>query len=185
MSQLEALLNRRQIRVRELEAIYAQGAADPGFVDQAITAARHLDPAPAGHAVWLLSRAGRAGRVNAAHLRRLAASADELTSWVSRLCLSQLLAVTGCPPDLRRSFHPFLTDCTTDRRPIVRAWALSALATYADDPEYAAEISTLLRQAAKDPAPSMRARLKHLKREARSARDFRFQTKATSSGRFE
>lgn len=162
MHSLLPLLAKENVKIANLERIYAAHGGQPGFADAALSAMRLLDPELAWRAVWLLKQLALDGKLGATELERLARSADELTHWASQLDLCQLFARTGVPSSVRELTYPFFLECTSNKRVIIRAWAISVLVTFCDDPKYRKSVAALLREAKKDAAPSMIARLRHL-----------------------
>lgn len=163
MSSLGTLLASDALDVAALERLYAAYREAPDFAADAIRAMRVLDESDAWRAVWLLHRRARDGGLAAAEVSRVIGCADEVTHWIARLNLCQLLATTGCPPEARAAAFSFLSDCFADRRVVVRAWAVSALARFKNDPAFAEPVAAMLRQAKADRRKSMQARLRHLR----------------------
>ncbi len=162
MNSLPGLLGKDSVKVAHLERIYAAHGAAPGFAADAISAMRQLDAEVAWRAIWLLKRLARDHRLEAADLVRVTRCADEMPHWASRLNLCQLLAATGCPTETREAIYPYLVECFADRRPMVRAWAVSVLVGFKDEERYREPIRAMLRVARADEAGSIRARLRQL-----------------------
>ncbi len=162
MKSLEALLAVSSLSVAELDRIYGAWGKGPDFLSAAVSALRQLDPDRAWRAVWLMRRCARDQGFPEQEFARLASSIEEYTHWLARLTLCQLLAETGCPRAHREAVYPFLIESFSDRRVIVRAWAISALVKFEDDSRYRQNIRGLRRAANQDPAKSMQARLRHL-----------------------
>ncbi len=162
MAGMLTVLARDDVTVPALRRIYDAYGAQAGFAAELISAARLLDAEIAWRAYWLLSHCAREHRLTDAELRRIAGIADEATHWISRARLCQLFAATGCPPEARAQLFPFLQRCCDDRLIVLRAWALSALYQFRDDPDYAAEIRGLVKNAKLDPGKAMQARLRRL-----------------------
>ena len=129
---------------------------------------RQLDSDVAWRAVWLLKQLARDRKLGEEELIRLATCADELPPWVSRLNLCQLFAITGCPPSAREALYSYLVESFGNQRVIIRAWAISVLIGFQADPIYRNVVAAMLREAQKDPAKSMQARLRHLVRPQRA-----------------
>jgi hypothetical protein len=163
VSNLLFLLSRESVKVAALDRIYAAHQGSPSFASDAIFAMRQMDGELAWRAAWLLRRMARDRRLGDDDLVRIAASAEETTHWIARLILCQLFSLTGCPDSGRESLYPFLTECFADKRALVRAWAISALATLANDATYRPEILKMIRKAQKDRAKSVISRMRHLK----------------------
>lgn len=162
MPHLFLLLAQDSLKVAHLERIYLAHCANPALASDAFRAMRQLDSDLAWRAVWLLKRLARDGKLGEADVTRLALCAEELPHWAARLNLCQLLAETGCPIEARETLFPYLEESFTNRRVIIRAWALSVLVGFRDDARLRPRIDGMLRQARADPNPSMKARLRHL-----------------------
>ena len=163
MSYLFTLLSKERVTVAHLESIYNEYGRSPGFSVDALAAMRQLDPELAWRAAWLLCRCARDKKLGEAIQVSIVASAEEMTLWIARLILCQLFSHTGPPITNRDATHSFLADCFSDRRVIVRAWAITALARFRDDPKYQKTIASMIRTARRDPRKSMQARLRHLR----------------------
>jgi len=163
MNSLLSLLGKDSIKVTHLERIYAGASTSENFATDAISAMRQLDSDVAWRGVWLLKRHARKHRLPDGDLIRLAQCAEELPHWASRLNLCQLFATTGCPQAARESLYPYLVECFANRRPMIRAWAISVLAGFRDDKKYRKPVAAMLRETQKDPAGSIQARLRNLR----------------------
>jgi hypothetical protein len=162
MSSLLSLLSRDGIKVAHLERIYTAHCASQGFAADAISAMRQLDADVAWRAIWLLKRLAVEQRLDDADLIRLTECAEEMTDWASRLNLCQLFATTGCPASRREALYPYLIDCFANRRPMIRAWAISVLVGFQADERYRKPVKAMLREAQGDLAGSIQARLRRL-----------------------
>ena len=164
MSSLLSLLSRDSIKVAQLESIYAGHGACPGFAADAISAMRLLDADRAWRAIWLLKRLAVDRRLGVTDLVRVTQCAEEMTDWAARLNLCQLLATTGCPASVRAALYPYLVECFANRRPMIRAWAISVLVGFQRDARYRKSVQAMLREARADAAGSIQARLRCLGR---------------------
>ena len=162
MNNLLDLLAKESVKVAALERIYAETHEHPEFAAAAIRAMRQLDSDIAWRAVWLLKRLARDRKLSEADQVRLALCADELPHWASRLNLCQLFATTGCPRSGRDALYPYLVECFANRRVMIRAWAISSLAEFQDDPKYRKQVAAMVRKARMDSGGSMIARLRQL-----------------------
>jgi hypothetical protein len=162
MNNLLSLLSKEAVKVAHLERIYAAHGASADFATEAIRAMRQLDADVAWRAVWLLKRLAVAHRLREADLIKITQCAEEMTHWAARLNLCQLLAATGCPAAARETLFPYLVECFANRRPMIRAWAISVLVSFQDDERYRKPVTAMLHEAQADPAASMQARLRRL-----------------------
>jgi hypothetical protein len=162
MGPLLAYLGRERLPVAALARLYAQSGAAPGFVAAVIMALGQLDPAITYRAAWLLRKAAAKAHLDGQDWARIAELADASGHWIHRLTMCQLFAESACPPALRAQVFPFLQRCFVDRRVIIRAWALTAMLLFRNDPAYRPAIQRTLRAARRDPGKSMQARLRRL-----------------------
>jgi len=161
MSYLLPLTSEHRVSVRSLENIYAAHGHREEFVGDVFRLFDLLDHENLWQPLWLLKACARDNRLSEDRVAQLVGHLDGFTHWISRLTLCQLLAQTGCPAALRDDVYPVLADCFSDRRVIIRAWALSALIRF-DEPRFQKPVATMLRSAQKDPNKSMQARLRKL-----------------------
>jgi hypothetical protein len=162
VSSLLFQLSKESLNVAALERIYLDHHMSPAFAADAIFAMRQLDSELAWRAAWLLRRQALDQGLEEGALVRMATFVDEMTHWIARLNICQMLAITGCPRLVQDSVFPYLDECFRDRRAIVRAWAISALASFSDEPKYRRQILLMIRKARMDSAKSIQARLRHL-----------------------
>jgi len=164
MNGLLSLLSKDSIKVAHLERIYAGHGASQGFAADSISAMRQLDADMAWRAIWLLKRLAVDRRLGVTDLVRVTQCAEEMTDWAARLNLCQLLATTGCPASVRAALYPYLVECFANRRPMIRAWAISVLVGFQGDARYRKSVQAMLREARADSAGSIQARLRRLGR---------------------
>ena len=162
------ILERDDTKVAVLEQLYQENRARARFVPEVVSLLEQLDDAIAWRALWLLHRAAEDGPIPEAELVRVAEMAGAFNHWAWRLLLCQLFGTLACPPRAREELFPFLQDCFSDRRVIVRAWALSAMWFFRHEPEFKGSISRCLRVAQRDPGKAMQARLRQLGRMKRA-----------------
>ena len=162
MNSLRSLLGKDSVKVAQLEGIYAAHGASQSFVADVISAMRQLDADVAWRAVWLLKRHARNRKLTEGNLVQLAQCAEEMPHWAARLNLCQLFGTTGCPVAAREALYPYLIECFANRRPMIRAWAISALVGFQSDERYRQPVAAMLRKARTESAGSMIARLRRL-----------------------
>lgn len=163
MNSLIALLGQDGISTAAIEALYLAQRDNPRLARDLVAAARELDPEYAWRPVWMLLKLARErGQIHPAVLCDLARVAEEITHWVGRLTLCQVFGHCACPAEAREVLYPVLEDCFSDRRVIIRAWALSALYSFRDDDRFRDDVQRMILVARRDPAPSMQARLRKL-----------------------
>ena len=162
MNNLLSLLGKDSVKVAHLEGVYVAYSSSPSFGADVISAMRQLDPEVAWRAVWLMKRHARNRKLTEGELVRLAQCAEEMPHWAARLNLCQLFGTTGCPEPAHEALYPYLVDCFANRRPMIRAWAISVLVEFQAEEKYRKPVAAMLRAARAETAGSMRARLRHL-----------------------
>lgn len=166
-------LQKPGLRAADLEQIYSANRSDPGFAEALASVCALGDPLPQDRALaLLLRRVRRDGAPPPAVIERLLDSVSPQDPGFAPLHLCQLLA--ALQPGPPESAADFLVAATRHPRPFVRAWACSALYVLSRrHPALRAEIAPLLRRAAHDSAPSVRARLRRVRVEFERARENR------------
>lgn len=170
---MHALLPQLQkpgLRASDLERLFVAHRFDPDFADALASICALGDPAPQLRALNLLLRLVRAGETPSPRvIERILEHVPLETPGFAPLHLCQLLArLDAGPPE---SALDFLVAASADRRPFVRAWACSALFELSRrHPAHRPGIAPVLRRASRDPAPSVRARLRRARAAAARAR---------------
>lgn len=150
------------VKVADLGRIYRQNRSRSDFPEEVTSLLEQLDTDIAWRALWLMCRLADEGALGRREQERLVECVDASRHWAWRLLVCQLLARITCLADLRDDLFPFLLDCFRDRRPIVRAWALTAMWRFREDERYRTEILRCMRDARKDTAKAMIARVRLL-----------------------
>ncbi len=161
-TRLYDLLSREKMSVAGLEAIYSALRGNPDFAGNTIWAMRQLDADKGWRAAWLLKRLAKEQRLRDTELHDVIACAGELDHWAVRLVLCQLFALTGVPAAAREELFPYLADCARNRRVMIRAWAMTVLMAWQEDPAFHDKVDAILHHARTDSRPSMQARLRRL-----------------------
>lgn len=112
-------------------------------------------------AAWLLKAALESGHVlNAEQLNRLLSGLGRVCAWQAQLHICQSAAFLEIPPDAHHCIEDWLLPLLSARRPFLRAWALNALCKTNPD-----QSEKYLDQMAGDPAASVRARVRNLRKQ--------------------
>ena len=162
MNDLLSFLEKDSITVADLGRIYSDHGATKEFTDDAIRSLTLLDSDVAWRAAWLLKELAKDGKLGDPELVRIAECADALPHWAARLNLCQLFAASGCPGSARETLFPYLADCFGNRRPMIRAWAITVLSGFRTDRRFRHSVEAMIRKARADGAASMQARLRRL-----------------------
>ena len=171
MSALLPHLSRDHLTARDLNACYDHFRTRPDFIPDLISALDQLDPDLTYRALALVLKLARTSPLSSEDLARIVDRLDASDHWLHRLTACQLLSAARLPPELGSDIVPFLQRCFTDRRVIIRAWALTAMLSFRSDPRFRSTVDASLRLARRDRAKSMQARLRQilLKNTARRA----------------
>jgi len=171
MNALVDRLSGKALRATDLEAIYSAYSDHPEFVGWAIAALDHLDAADLGYSLWLLRRAARANRAfSEDDIQRLLAMSDGLKHWVARVSFCQMMAAIKIPRSLVGEFFLTLEPFTSDRLPIARAWAISALYPLRNDLSVGGKVRKLVSRLKKEKSKAMQARFRRLRCQTRRER---------------
>ncbi len=162
MSAVLPHLTRPHLSARDLASFYTHFHADPDFISDLIAALDHLDPDLTHRALSLLTKTARSSPLPTPDLARIVDRLDASDHWLHRLTACQLLSAQPIPTELGDDVFPFLQRCFTDRRVIIRAWALTAMLSLRRDPRFRPAVAAALRLARRDPAKSMQARLRQI-----------------------
>lgn len=138
----------------------------PGYFDALIDLATDSDDAVSSGATWLIRHELEAGReLPRAGIHRLVSGLGRITAWDAQLHLCQSVAMLGPGPDEADLLSDWLVPLLSHDRPFLRAWAADALCHLAGrtksrpiDPD------SLLERMGTDPAASVRARIKALRK---------------------
>jgi hypothetical protein len=147
-----------------LDRIAAGWPADGPLLLRLMSFAEQADPAAQIAATGLLKRYVAAGvEFPAAAAARLINLLPALADWKARLQVLQMLPVLPIPVRQAGPLVSFLRACVAQENKFVRAWAYNGLHRVASlHLKYRREVPGLLKRAAGEEAPSVRARLRHL-----------------------
>ncbi len=155
-------LSRNRLTARDLNSLYAEFHAHPDFARDLISTLDQLDADLTYRPLALLLKLARASQLSSDHLPRLVDRLDTSDHWLHRLTACQLLAAVPLPPEFADDIFPFLQRCFTDRRVIIRAWALTAMLSFHSVPRFRPDVLAAVRVAQRDSAKSMQARLRQI-----------------------
>lgn len=163
---LDDLEAKPRIAVARLEALYRREAGRPRFARDVAEAVASGVPALERGGAWLLERMRRDGReLPASEWELVLEALGGVRDWVARLELCQLLSRhPRLLADEPAAVVEFVRACARDPKPFVRAWGLTALHALGErHAAYRAEARRALKKAEKDPAKSVRARVRRVK----------------------
>lgn len=133
----------------------------PNFLFDLVELCDHADPLVSDGATWIL-KADLAGgsRLGAALTARLVEALPGLPGWQGCLHVCQMVAKLDLTDGQRLVLCDWLRPLTEHDRPFLRAWATDAMCQLVD----VDEADILLSRMAMDPAASVRARVRALRR---------------------
>lgn len=145
-----------------LSELQAQDTAPETLTARLIQVLGETDEMVQRGASWILLDQMKTGRhLSEDDWRAVAASAAKLTDWQATLHLLQMLSLQAPPADTAQTFAAVAEPYLDHKRPFLRAWAISALATLAgQDASLRAVSNAAIDAGLEDPAASVRARAK-------------------------
>lgn len=151
----------------EVAAAFGRARTYPGAL---VDLAADPDGAVSAGATWLIKHHAEAGEpLSPAQCRRLAARLGKITSWDAQLHICQSTRLLPYPAKEISVLYNWALPLLGHERPFVRAWALDLICHLADrDDAYAPPAASALDRLARDPAASVRARVRNLSKPARS-----------------
>ena len=114
---------------------------------------------------WLIKAYLEHGaRLDRALVGQLGGILEKLSDWEGQLHVCQCVRFLSVPQRNTGQFARFLRSCMNSEIKFLRAWAYDAFFRLGQQhPRFAEEVQLLLDQAARDPAPSVRARVRNLR----------------------
>ena len=147
-----------------LDRLAADWPASNALLRHLVAFAAQADPDAQMAATGLLKRCHEAGAaVPPGVALRLLELLPALARWEARLHVLQMLPGLPIPESRADGLCIFLRACPGEKNRFVRAWAFAGLHRLASLHDgYRAEVGTLIEKAAREEAPSVRARLRRL-----------------------
>lgn len=150
--------------VADLRRAYATHGRDADFVPWCLSAIDHLDVEQVWRPWWLLRQHARSGGIiSRENLGRIVGMADGLDHWAARLNFCQMMAAVPIPSELIDDVFGVLHPLTSDRLPVIRAWAISALYPFRNAEKIGPQIKTAIARLKREESKAIRARLRRLK----------------------
>ncbi len=148
----------------EAEARFAEA---PGYLEALIALAGEGDARVSGGATWLIkARLEAGGRLGPGETSALLTKLALITAWDAQLHLCQIARYLTFGAGDAERFSSWLEGLLTHKRPFLRAWSLDALCRVALQHEgYRARALEALEAGAQDPAASVKARVRRLRKE--------------------
>lgn len=133
-------------------------------IDSLVDIARSNDPKQQQATTWIIKKFLESkGRLTTGQTQKLLKTAPDFKQWEATLHICQIVGYLQIPTGSAVSFYKYLENLTRDPKNLIRAWAYNALYEFAQQyPDKQNEVKKLLNTGLRDPAPSVRARLKSL-----------------------
>ncbi len=147
-----------------IKAIFKTYHREDDFADNLISMLEF--PAAQKGASWLLKAFLEDGSsLSTSQVKRLYARMPDLEHWETVLHFLQILPLLTVPLSNKDAVHTFLRQCLNSKNKFVRAWTYNGLHHLAQQhPEFAEEVDALLIKALENEAPSVKARIRNIKK---------------------
>lgn len=142
----------------------ARFSEEPDYLNALLALAADPEPSISTGATWMLKTALETGAMlSEAQAATLLDKLERITHWQAQLHICQMAGFLTIPGDKVVWFRNWLLPLQHHDRPFLRAWALDALCGL---PGAASQTSVreLLEKMAEDPAASVRARVRNLRK---------------------
>jgi len=151
-----------------LENIHARFCRDSAYCAELVKLAGSGEPTLCSGATWLLRHHVEQGQQLSVELTiRLARQLDMLEGWQAVLHILQTIRSLDIQPDQAEIWVEFSNRHLNHKRPFLRAWSLDALCALAHRHQaFRKRALAALEIADQDPAASVRARARNLRRSA-------------------
>ena len=173
MKLADAIRNFDGKHIEPLEAVASELLTDEGGVD-ALLVLSHSDDVKTQTAAtwilkWLYEQQVTFTKPQTQEVLRLL---REVTSWVAKLHLLQILDGLVIPPRNGNGLRKTLDLHVSDENKLLRAWAYNGLFVLGDQiSRFREDVAALLSQAEDDPAASVRARVRQIRKASRWVND--------------
>lgn len=149
-----------------LEALTGSRSPQPSLVQELIRITKDENVNLQTAATWMLKRYQEQGRVfSDRETERILDTYSLVPGWEAKLHLLQIFDGFTIPASRAETTFRNLVHSVNDENKFVRAWSYSGLAKVAEEHgEFRSEASTLLRSGEEDEAPSVRARIRNVKK---------------------
>ncbi len=138
------------------------------FVSDLVRLAAHEEANVSVGATWLIKdHLENGGRLTPARTKTLVGRLDAISSWQAELHVCQSVQYLEPSPEQARACADWLTPLLRSERPFLRAWSMDALQHLAQrNNDLAARAEAALNEADDDPAASVRARARNLRKQS-------------------
>lgn len=153
--------------------LYDQSCHEPGFTSSLIKIINK--PSVQKGATWLLKKHLETGELlSESEVDNLYKALPKLEHWETKLHVLQIMPYTLIEKKHIATVEPFLRECLNDKNKFVRAWAYNGFNELAsNNKSYQKEVDQLLETALVEEAPSVKARIRNIIKEAGKKSSFR------------
>ncbi len=136
------------------------------FLSELVSFATHEEATVADGATWLIkAQLDDGARLTSSETEALLGHLSAITSWQAQLHICQSVRHFDVPAHLANTCADWFEELLTSDRPFLRAWSMDALQELAlRNAELAERAETALAAAEQDPAASVRARARRLRK---------------------
>ena len=148
----------------DIVAVYNRYGGSDDFVDKIVQSTG--ETALQKGSTWLLKRYVEGGqKIEEGQAARIFELLPNLEHWESKLHILQCIPFLDIADTKKEKVELFLRKCLTDENKFVRAWAYNGYYELSlQHPEYEAETKNILEMAMRDEAPSVKARIRNIKK---------------------
>ncbi len=149
-----------------LSEIEAECSSQADYLDALIALVDHAAANIGAGATWLIKSALEAGQqLSEPQRKEFFRRAPSTNGWAAQLHICQSIQFLHVPADHAPALLAWLSSLQESPRPFVRAWSIDALDHLASQhPDYALEAKAALDAAEADPAASVRARARQIRK---------------------
>ncbi|MFK7805067.1 MAG: hypothetical protein AB8G95_25770 [Anaerolineae bacterium] len=147
-----------------IQAIYLLHHLDNCFISELLDLIPH--PMTETGATWLLkAHLERSQQLSSQDIAQLFTHLSKLNSWEAKLHILQCLPYLQIDEACKSNVETFIRDCLLSKNKFVRAWAYGGFFELSNQySEFSKEFERLFENALENESPSVKARLRNLKR---------------------
>ena len=151
-----------------LSEIAARHRDEKSFLDNVVAMVDAEEENVSSGATWLIKNyLDKGGAFSGSQTAALVTRATKTRSWAAQLHLCQTLGLLAVTEAQAERLMPWLLPLLSHKRPFVRAWSLDVVYHLAERyRRFSTKAETALKSADEDPAASVRARARNLRRRA-------------------
>ena len=162
----EAISNWNGKAVAQLQPIHDQYSRKPKYVDALLRALHHVGNEQVAAACLLKIYLTEGSKLTEKQTARLWSIWEELEDWKPRLIILQSVQYLLISNKAKIDLATYFKKAARDENKMVRAWAINSFFVLAQQHvEFESESEKLIHQGSQDEAPSVRARMRKIRKE--------------------